>query len=166
MGKHMLSAMCEYGNKMFNDNDFSIPENIYIYTRKSDNRVMAVYKQPDGKMTSKSYPRMLMEAKLHRKLYPWEDVHHIDGNTLNNDLGNLAVVLHGPHQREHSTKYHYEDMIVKCDVCGCEFVWTPDQQRRYHRDVKAGRKRLKTCSKSCAGYAARMNQLGNDNIKK
>lgn len=44
--------------------------------------------------------RWLMEQHLGRKLETWEQVHHIDGNHLNNDLLNLEVLSNADHQRK------------------------------------------------------------------
>lgn len=41
--------------------------------------------------------RLIAEAKIGRKLHKDEDVHHIDGNKLNNDPLNLAVMGHHEH---------------------------------------------------------------------
>jgi len=46
--------------------------------------------------------RWLIEKHLGRKLLPEEDVHHKDGNKLNNDLSNLEVIMHGEHTRLHN----------------------------------------------------------------
>ena len=45
--------------------------------------------------------RLVMEQHLGRKLLPDEDVHHKDGNRLNNALDNLQIVDHGAHTRLH-----------------------------------------------------------------
>lgn len=42
--------------------------------------------------------RLVAEAKLGRALFTFEQVDHIDGNTLNNDPSNLQVI----HAREHA----------------------------------------------------------------
>lgn len=42
-----------------------------------------------------------MEEFLGRPLEPWEIVHHKDGDTLNNDIENLAVTNYGDHTSEH-----------------------------------------------------------------
>lgn len=134
-------------------------EDGYVYTC-SDGRMRYVYKE-NGKITSKSYPRMLMEEKLGRKLEDDEDVHHIDGNPLNNDIENLEIKKHGLHQKEHSTKY--EDQIVKCFYCGKEFLWTAKAQLRFHGEEKRikniGKIRHVFCSKSCSGKYGRELQL-------
>lgn len=51
-----------------------------------------------------SYPKLIMEQFLGRKLLPQEQVHHIDENPLNNEISNLKVVILGEHQSFHSKK--------------------------------------------------------------
>lgn len=104
-----------------------------------------------------SYPRMLMEEKLGRPLEPYEDVHHIDGNYLNNALDNLALINHGDHQRMHAVKYH--DKIAECEVCHKKFLWTAQRQRSYFGDLNRNRNRIISCSKSCSSYYGRQEQL-------
>lgn len=43
--------------------------------------------------------RHLMEQFLGRKLEPWEHVHHVDGNYLNNDISNLQILSNSEHQK-------------------------------------------------------------------
>ena len=45
--------------------------------------------------------RLVAAQKLGRLLLPSEVVHHIDGDTTNNDPDNLAVLSHGEHARQH-----------------------------------------------------------------
>lgn len=52
----------------------------------------------DGKSVREH--RWLMEQHLGRKLESWEQVHHIDGNHLNNDISNLEVLSNADHQRK------------------------------------------------------------------
>ena len=88
----------------------------------------------DGKKVRKS--RWLMEQKLGRKLLPDEQVHHLNGNPLDNRIENLVVLTVNKHLRLH--KRIYPD-IKRCVVCGREFTVN-------HRK----RKRNKCCSPECA----------------
>ena len=49
------------------------------------------------------FARYKMEIYLNRKLNQNEDVHHIDGDTLNDDIKNLKALLHGEHTKLHRT---------------------------------------------------------------
>lgn len=123
----------------------------YLYTCK-DNRVRLITVDNNGVHSSKSYPRILMEKKLGRKLLPNEDVHHIDGNPLNNSLDNLEIILHGEHQKNHSTKLI--DTIERCVICGKEFTMSHIKWSRLFSDLKRGKNRTLTCCKSCCGKAS------------
>ena len=57
--------------------------------------------------------RLVMEQKLGRKLFHGEIVHHIDGNSLNNNPENLIVLTQSEHATSHSTKNRL------CSVEGC-----------------------------------------------
>lgn len=48
-----------------------ISDSMYVYTNK-DGRVRAVIRNEDGSITSKSYPRILMEESLGRPLEPYK----------------------------------------------------------------------------------------------
>lgn len=125
-----------------------------------DNRVRA-YIREDGKIRLISYPRVLMAEKLGRKLEPYEDVHHKDEDVTNNDIDNLEVVLHGPHQREHSQKYFDKEMI--CPECNKPFIWAAKQQRYFYSNISRNRYKkslgVPFCFKSCAGkYGKRVQE--------
>lgn len=96
-----------------------------------------------------SYPRILMAEKLGRPLEPYEDVHHIDGNVQNNNVDNLTIILHGEHQRQHSTKYS-DDVVATCVYCGKQFTMTRVQQQRRTSDARRGKKGP-FCSRKCSG---------------
>ena len=130
----------------------------YTYTG-TDNRVRIVYVNDDGSRHTKSYPRILMEEKLGRPLEPFEDVHHLDNNPLNNSIENLVVKIHGEHQREHNPS-KYKDTYAFCEVCGTKFIWTAKRQRTYYIDLRRGKDRIISCSRSCSSFYGRQEQLG------
>ena len=77
------------------------------------------------------------------------DIHHIDGDTLNNDITNLRLMSHGDHRAIHQKK---EWPDKKCKVCGKLFP------------IGAKQKRKKSCSPMCAralsltGYRCAINK--------
>lgn len=48
--------------------------------------------------------RYVMEKHLNRKLTLQEEVHHLDGNKLNNDISNLVVLSKSDHSKLHWSK--------------------------------------------------------------
>lgn len=133
-----------------------------IYENK-DGRLRA-YNKKTHKVTS--YPRVLMEIALGRKLLPTEDVHHIDENPRNNNLSNLEVIDHQEHDRNHAKKKYYDKEVI-CPICGKTFLWTSNQQRT--RNSNASRKQPRIplfdpcCSKSCTGKASAITAKVNNN---
>lgn len=120
-------------------------DDISIYTNK-DGRTRVYIKETKKVI---SYPRYLVEKEIGRPLEPQEQIHHVDGNPLNNDISNLEIRSRGEHQREHSTKY--SDTYAICTWCGKEFLWTAKQQRTHHGNLSRNRSDLVFCSKSCCG---------------
>jgi hypothetical protein len=74
---------------------------------------------------------MVMEESLGRRLLPGEHVHHIDGNTLNNDISNLCLVTPQEHHKLHtnekgqysSLQRAYSDNIVSIENVGMQDVY-------------------------------------------
>lgn len=131
---------------------------MYVYENKKDHRVRAYYKDSNGKLHTKSYPRILMEEKLGRPLEPYEDVHHKDGNPKNNSISNLELKIHGKHQKEHNPK-QYKPKKHKCDICGKKFIWTVQAQRNHNRWLKRGIEKPILCSKRCIGIYGKQEQI-------
>ena len=123
-----------------------------------------LYKNKDGRLRgyiietgeTRSYPKLLMEEYLERKLNDDEIVHHIDENPLNNDIDNLKVMTLSEHARYHRQKYFDKYMI--CPECGKEFLWTAKQQLNhygnYNRSDRRDRRNMLDkpfCSRHCSG---------------
>ena len=128
-----------------------------IYTCK-DGR-LRVY-DPSVSSSVISYPRILMAQKLGRPLEPYEQVHHIDGNALNNSLENLEIVQLGMHQAFHARKYF--DKVVPCAYCGVEYLWTALQQRYFYSRLSRVNNKSSAgpfCSRVCSGKYGRQEQL-------
>lgn len=65
------------------------------------------------------------------------DVHHIDGNPINNDASNLVVLTHGEHSKLHppaikGRRTHHEPNCV-CEKCGKRFYVPPSHKARNRR---------------------------------
>jgi len=131
-----------------------------IYVDKTGRSRLVINKK-DGSSTSISYPRIIMEKVLGRKLRDDEVVHHKDGNPMNNDPSNLITKTRSEHSRDHQQKYY--DKLAICEVCGKEFIWTAKRQRCYYMDLRLNRgPRYITCSKRCSGRISRCVQLGRE----
>lgn len=63
--------------------------------------------QDDQTSIRMTYHRYVMEKHLGRTLESWEDVHHIDGDKLNNNISNLMVVSHQEHTRITNSERKY-----------------------------------------------------------
>lgn len=137
--------------------------NVYMH---KEGRLMAYIKEGD-KHQVVSYPRVIMENYLGRKLLPTEEVHHKDENPLNNEIDNLEVLTKEEHLRLHVEENRkYFDKIMTCPICGNTFLWTAEQQMRFHSNVNRKERKGKTnaypfCSKSCAGKYSKNIQLSN-----
>lgn len=132
---------------LYNDDE------ITIYMHKNEQRLMVYIKATKQVI---SYPRYIMAKELGRELTEDEEVHHIDGDPLNNDVSNLQVLIKEEHWKLHAEENQkYHDKIMTCPWCGKEFLWTAQQQQRFTSNNN--RKRNKNslgvpfCSKSCAG---------------
>lgn len=103
-----------------------------------------------------SYPKYLMEQHLGRYLEDNEQVDHIDGNPLNNNINNLQIKLLGEHQALDS--WRNKDVLVCCAFCGKPFIIKGSELHSKNR--KDRHQSGYYCSRSCSGKYGRMIQLG------
>lgn len=113
----------------------------YTNLNKKDRRLRCVLVYTDGHKENISYPKLIMEQYLGRKLNKNEQVHHIDENPLNNDINNLQILKLGEHQRLHSKFIEYYKI---CEFCKKEFLVTLKRHRN-HRGKRW------FCSRQCVG---------------
>ena len=113
----------------------------------------------NGKYKTVSYSRYLVEQELGRPLATDEDVHHKDGNFLNNELSNLEIIRHGVHQQMHNLKAP-KQIEYRCSECGKLFILSKEQRSWFMRK----RKNRFFCSKRCAGICSRREQLIRDDM--
>lgn len=88
--------------------------------------------------------RLIAERRAGRKLVRFEFVHHMNGDPRDNRLDNLGIVTAEEHQRIHLLRYPLER---PCEMCGRMF------------QTVSGRRWVRTCSKTCGGYALRKRSL-------
>lgn len=136
-------------------------DDITVYKHKNG-RLMVYIKETKQVI---SYPRYIMEQELGRKLLPTEQVHHKDGDFLNNDISNLEVLDETEHFKLHAKQNEkYHDKIMICPQCGKEFLWTAKQQTEFNGNAKRRENKYASihtpfCSKSCSGkYGAQIQQ--------
>lgn len=84
------------------------------------------------------YHRWVMEQELGYRLPPHVDVHHLDGNKLNNHPSNFQIIEHGKHTTvTHNGKRH---------TLGKKLKLTPTERKRRAEHMKVIR--LKTIAKA------------------
>lgn len=97
-------------------------ENNYFWkggvTIDKDNYVL-VKKRGHPNATKQGYirlHRLIMSEFLGRPLEKDEEIHHIDGNTFNNDISNLQLIDHSSHSSISATKDHGDRNCFECDT--------------------------------------------------
>lgn len=114
------------------------------YMRKDNRLIIVLYSE--GRTTSMSYPKYLLEQHLGRSLGIDETVDHIDGNPLNNDLSNLQILSRADNARK-SVKLA-EMVSLTCKTCGSTF----SRRAKLHEyNINVRKIDGPFCSKSCVG---------------
>ena len=118
------------------------------YTRKDGRQHIIKYE--NGKRTTQSYPRYLMEQKLGRELLPNEEVDHIDDDFTNNDIDNLQILTGTANKKKEMAREHRKAKLYHgvCSVCGASFT----KPLHYVKHNQGSNKKAGPfCSRSCAG---------------
>ena len=123
-----------------------------IYKSKQDNRFRIVIYENNKKFTkTMSFPKLLVEVHINRRLTDDETVDHKDNDATNNDVKNLRVMLRKDHCANDAIRLKSQDFT--CEVCGTKFTLSSKKLL----DAIFNRKKGKAgpfCSKSCAGKAS------------
>lgn len=89
--------------------------------RRGDISAKGVTVKPDrymeytrGPNKGRSVHVVLMEGRIGRRLLPDECVHHIDGDKLNNDINNLALLTRSGHARLHRREDKLKKLGAEC----------------------------------------------------
>lgn len=114
------------------------------YTRKDGRQQLVVIQ--NGKKTTISYPKWIMQQHLGRKLEDWETIDHIDNNPKNNKIKNLQILSRKENALK-SVKYA-EKIELKCKCCGVLF-FRRKAKEQYERNIRS--KDGPFCSKKCVG---------------
>ena len=95
--------------------------------------------------------RIVMENYLGRLLNSKEVVHHKNGNTKDNHLENLEVMLLSEHSRGHQNSGRKMIELI-CPACGVHFI-------REKRHLNRKKNSCTCCSSRCRGIFSRKIQL-------
>lgn len=108
------------------------------------------YKQirKDGKTILEH--RKIMEEYIGRELTKKEVVHHINGNSEDNRIENLKVMLVDEHNKFEASKKIVTRLLFYCHTCGVQIKLRP---KYYKRKKEKGVKNF-FCSKSCLGKSS------------
>ena len=123
------------------------------YTR-SDGRQHVIVKE-NGKKTTVSYPKWLMEQYIGRKLDPNnETIDHINRDFTDNRIENLRIIDRSNHAKQDSKRVKLVKM--NCSWCNKQFMAKACVLDHNKKQGKSG----PFCGKSCAGKYSRELQLG------
>jgi hypothetical protein len=125
---------------------------------RPDGRKHLVVVKPNGKKTTLSYPKYLMEMHLGRYLLPNESVDHINKDFTDDRLENLQVLTHSEHAQLDAKRLVAQ--TFECPWCEKEFELVGKKLSYALSNRKRG-KAGPFCGRSCAGkYGASVQNGG------
>lgn len=126
------------------------------YLRKSDGRLYVNLIYP-YRRTTMSYPKYLMEKKLGK--YIDDEIHHKDGNPLNNKWDNLEIIERCEHAKQDVRRLEPETFI--CPTCNNTIILEGLRLSNFKRNLRyRGNMRGPFCNRSCAGKYGRKVKMG------
>lgn len=103
-----------------------------------------------GKLKTISYPKVIMELFLNRKLTLDETIHHKDGDVTNNDISNLEILDRKTHIKLDVIRR--KEIVDVCAYCNSNIEIKVSQIN--------SKKKAWFCNSKCAGKYGREVQLG------
>ena len=128
---------------------------------RPDGRSHMVSVDNNGRKTTISYPKFIMEQHLGRRLLTTEVVHHIDRDFTNNNINNLEIIDRSNHTKLHRKEYPRKYIVFVCQECGKKAT---RDLRRITDNIKQNKKGP-FCSRQCAGKWSQKQQLTSKPLK-
>lgn len=137
---------------------------VYGPYKRKDNRQHICVLYPDGKRSTVSYPKYLVELKLNRHLETNETIHHINGDFTDNRFENLLILDNKEHAKLHSIERMRPDELHTCFYCGKDFIIPGNMMHlRKHKKKKSSGN---FCSRRCSGLYGKEVQTNNAEVAK
>lgn len=107
-----------------------------------------IYVTEMGKRRARREHRAVMEQHLGRKLEPWELVHHIDGDKLNNSIANLELTEFGKHTTDHHLGARRDQAACRSMEAFAKMREALKDERTINRELAAALEAFIRCSYS------------------
>lgn len=112
------------------------------YRKKNGRLIVGLY-STSARLRTVSYPKLLLELSIGRRLVGDETCDHIDDNFHNDNISNLQVLSRAANLAKHIPPQ--ETIVLNCTYCGTEFkrlLWR-------HKINHKSNRHAWFCTKSC-----------------
>lgn len=122
-----------------------------------------------GQYTYMTWARYLMSVHLGVKIEPKYDVHHVNGNPVDDRIQNLQIILRSKHAKLHALKdgmpdnrKYIDGIMVQCIQCNKEFRLSGHRRADIDKILKRNTNSFagKFCSNICKGIYQRGKKRG------